>query len=116
MYSHRDESYLLDILISARKAIQFVEGLNFKEFVESEIHQNAVIRPLEVIGEAARIISDEMKTEHPEIPWGEMIGMRNRLIHEYFNINLTTVWDTVHNDLPDLLQAIEPLVPPENEK
>jgi len=113
LFTQRDEAYLLDILISARKAIQFIEDLTFEEFYQSEIHQSAVIRPLEVIGEAARMISDETKTKHPEIPWWEMIGMRNRLIHEYFDINLATVWDTVTNNLPDLIQAIEPLVPPE---
>ena len=101
MFTQRDQAYLLDILIAARKALQFVEGLTYEEFVGSEIHQSAVIRPLEIIGEAARMISDQAKAEQPDIPWGEMIGMRNRLIHEYFNINLSTVWDTVRNDLPD---------------
>jgi len=111
----RDEAYLLDILIAARKALQFLEGITWEEFKQSELHQNAVMRPLEIIGEAARRVSQQTRDAHPEIPWEEMIGMRNRLIHEYFRVNLKTVWDTVHNDLPPLIALIEPLVPPEDE-
>jgi uncharacterized protein with HEPN domain len=74
-----------------------------------------VIRPLEIIGEAARLVSQETRDTHPEIPWEQMIGMRNRLIHEYFRVNLTTVWETIQNDLPPLIAQIEPLVPPEDE-
>lgn len=111
----RDEAYLLDILIAARKALQFLEGMTWQEFTQSELHQNAVIRPLEIIGEAARQVSPETRDAHPEIPWGQMIGMRNRLIHEYFRVNLTTVWETVQNDLPSLITQIEPLVPSEDE-
>jgi uncharacterized protein with HEPN domain len=111
--SQRDEAYLLDILIASRKAINFVENLSFEDFIDSELHQNAVIRPLEIIGEAARKISVDTKSENPQIPWVEMIGMRNRLIHEYLDVDLSTIWDTIQNDLPDLISAIEPLIPPE---
>ena len=111
----RDEAYLLDILIAARKALRFLEGMSWEEFQQSELHQNAVMQPLEIIGEAARRVSQQTRDAHPEIRWEEMIGMRNRLIHEYFRVNLKTVWDTVHNDLPSLIALIEPLVPPEDE-
>jgi uncharacterized protein with HEPN domain len=111
----RDEAYLLDILIAARKALQFLEGITWQEFAQSELHQNAVIRPLEIIGEAARRVSQETRDAHPEIPWQQMIGMRNRLIHEYSRVNLTTVWETVQNNLPPLIAQVEPLIPPEDE-
>lgn len=111
----RDEAYLLDILVAARKALQFLEGITWQEFAQSELHQNAVIRPLEIIGEAARRVSQETRDAHPEIPWEQMIGTRNRLIHEYFRVNLTTVWETVQNDLPSLIALVEPLVPSEDE-
>jgi len=110
----RDEAYLLDILIAARKALQFLEGMTWDEFEGSELHQNAVIRPLEIIGEAARLVSQQTRNAHPEIPWEQMIGMRNRLIHEYFRVNLKTVWETVQNDLHRLIALIEPIVPPED--
>lgn len=91
----RDEAYLLDILMAARKVLEFTRGVKWEEFEGSDMLQNAVMRPLEIIGEVARKISHETKKSHPEIPWNDMIGMRNRLIHEYFRINLQTVWDTV---------------------
>lgn len=109
----RDDAYLLDILIAARKAMSFLEGLSRAEFEHSELHQSAVVRPLEIIGEAAGRVSEETRKSHPEIPWQKMIGMRNRLIHEYFRVDLQAVWDTVHKDLPELIPLVEPLVPPE---
>jgi uncharacterized protein with HEPN domain len=111
----RDDAYLLDILIAARKALKFLAGMTWEEFERSELHQNAVMRPLEIIGEAARRVSQQTRDAHPEIPWEQMIGIRNRLIHEYFRVNLATVWDTVQNDLPRLIALIEPLVPSEDE-
>ena len=111
----RDEAYLLDILIEARKAMMFVESLTWEQFEQSELHQNAVLRPLEIIGEAARLVSAQTRDEHPEIPWNQMSGMRNRLIHEYFRVDFETVWDPIKNDLPALIPLIEPLVPPEDE-
>lgn len=111
----RDDAYLLDIVIAARKAIRFLEGMSWAEFSKSELHQTAVIRPLEIIGQAAGRVSEETQQSHPGIPWQQMIGMRNRLIHEYFRIDLEAVWDTVHTDLPALIAHIEPMIPPENE-
>lgn len=111
----RDEAYLLDILIAARKALKFLEGTTWEEFERSELHQDAVMRALEIIGEAAGRISQQTRDAHPEIPWTQMVSMRNRLIHEYFRIDLVAVWDTVHNDLPGLIALVEPLVPPEEE-
>ncbi|WKZ50022.1 MAG: DUF86 domain-containing protein [Anaerolineales bacterium] len=111
----RDDSYLLDILLAARQALKFMEGVNRNEFEEDDMLQSAVIRPLEIIGEASARLTDTFRKSHPEIAWNEMIGMRNRLIHEYFRVNATAVWDTIHDDLPILVQQIEPLVPKEDE-
>jgi uncharacterized protein with HEPN domain len=111
----RDDAYLLDIVLAARKAIRFLEGMSWAEFAKSELHQTAVIRPLEIIGQAAGRVSAETQQSHPEIPWQQMIGVRNRLIHECFRIDLKAVWDTVHTDLPALIAQIEPMIPPESE-
>mgnify|MGYP003417806794 CR=1 FL=1 len=111
----RDDAYLLDILIAARKALKFVEGIDRNEFEDNELVQNAVMRPLEIIGEASAKISKEFRKSHSEIPWREMVGLRNRLVHEYFRINFGVVWDTIHKDLPKLIEIIEPLVPKEDE-
>jgi uncharacterized protein with HEPN domain len=108
-----DSSYLLDILIAAREARQFVSEITRQQFDQSRLHQNAVIKTLETIGEAASRVSSETIAANPGIPWSEMKGMRNRLIHGYFEVDVAKVWDTVQRDLPLLIAAIEPLVPPE---
>ena len=107
----RDESYLLDILIAARRAISHLDGIQSRTFEESALLQDAVVRALEVVGEAAGHLSKEFREAHPEVPWHKMVGMRNRLIHEYFRVNYAAVWDTVTNDLPDLIETLEKLVP-----
>jgi len=109
----RDEAYLLDILIAARKIVSFTSGVSREQFQQDELLQNAVMRPLTIIGETARSLSPQIKSLHPEIPWEDMIGLRNRLVHEYFRIDMGKVWDTVEKDIPVLIRQIEPLVPPD---
>jgi uncharacterized protein with HEPN domain len=75
----RDEAYLLDILIAARRAMSYMEGSSREAFQENEMLQDAVIRPLEIIGEAAGRVSEAYREAHPEIHWHKMIGMRNRM-------------------------------------
>ena len=108
----RDEAYLLDILNAARKVLQYTTGVAEEDFLRNELLQDATLRQLEILGEAARKVSQETKDGHSEIPWPEMIGLRNRLIHEYSRINLQRVWDTIQNDLPRLITLVIPLVPP----
>jgi len=109
----RDDAYLLDIVVAARKVINFTNGVTREQFDNDEILQNAVIRFLEIIGEASRSISQELKDSHPEIPWREIIGMRNRLIHHYFKVDAEKVWETIQDDIPSLIVMIEPLIPDE---
>jgi uncharacterized protein with HEPN domain len=109
----RDEALLLDILIAARRALKYMQGVNRNDFEKNEMLQDAVTRPLEIIGEAAGQVSENYRETHADIPWHKMIGMRNRLIHEYFRVNYGAVWDTVKEDLPELIQLLEKLVPPE---
>ena len=111
----RDDAYLLDILLAARQALKFMEGVSRGEFEDNELIQNAVMRPLEIIGTASAKLTSTFRKSHPEIPWRETVGMRNRLVHEYFRIDYGAVWDTIHNDLPALIELIEPLVPKEDE-
>jgi uncharacterized protein with HEPN domain len=108
-----DAAYLLDILIAARDAQSFVSGVSWEQFERSRLHQNAVLKAIEIIGEAAGRVSNEAKATHTEIPWPEIIGMRHRLVHGYFEVDIRKVWDTVEHDLPSLIALIEPLVPPE---
>jgi uncharacterized protein with HEPN domain len=107
----RDEPLLLDMLFAADQAIAFVADLDQVQFVGSALHQYAVIRSLEVIGEAATRVSSEFRDAHPEIPWREIVGMRNRLIHNYSNLSLEIVWDVLRSRLPEQIIALRPLVP-----
>ena len=109
----RDEAFLLDMLIAAREAASFVSDLSREQFEASRMHQLAVMKALETIGEAAAQVSELTRAAHSEIPWREIVGMRHRLVHGYFEVDLGKVWDTVHHDLPSLIGLIEPLVPPE---
>jgi|HubBroStandDraft_1064217.scaffolds.fasta_scaffold237061_2 uncharacterized protein with HEPN domain len=109
----RDEPLLLDMLHAAVQASTFVVDLDQSQFAASELHQNAVIRSLEVIGEAASRVSPSFRDAHPDIPWRDIIGMRNRLIHNYSNVSLDTVWDVVRFRLTTLVAALELLIPPD---
>lgn len=107
----RDDAYLLDIVVAARKIIKFTDDVAREQFDADEILQNAVMRLLEIIGEAARSISQDVKDAHTQIPWREIVGMRNRLIHHYFRVDVNKVWDAIKQDVPSLIEMIEPLIP-----
>jgi uncharacterized protein with HEPN domain len=107
----RDAALLLDMLLAGRDARSFVEGLTEPAFLNSRLHQNAVIRSLEVIGEAAGKVSAETQAAHPEIPWRDMTGMRHRLIHGYDEVRLDLVWVVIRDRIAPLIAALERLVP-----
>jgi uncharacterized protein with HEPN domain len=109
----RDDAYLLDILLAARKILHFTDGVAWERFQDDELMQHGIMRLIQIIGEAARKISPEFKQAHPEIPWQKIVGMRNRLVHEYFRIVAAKVWEAVQSDIPALIPLLEPLVPPE---
>ena len=109
----RDDAYLLDMLLAGQKVLSFTQDVSWEQFQSDELVQNAVMRQIQIIGEAARKVSSECQQAHPEIPWQGIIGMRHRLVHEYFRIIPERVWDVVEKDIPELIRLIEPLVPPE---
>lgn len=110
----RDAALLLDMLLAARDARTFVAGMDEAGFQASRLHQNAVIRSLEVIGEAAGKVSAETQAAHPGIPWREITGMRHRLIHGYAEVRIDLVWTVVQAHLDTLIGTLEPLIPDEN--
>ena len=111
----RDDAWLLDMLLSARRAVGSAAPLTFSEFENDDLHQLAILKAVEIIGEAASRISEETKAKHPDISWTEIIGMRNRFVHAGFAIQRDILWQTVQEDLPPLIGQLEPLVPPEPE-
>ena len=108
-----DKAYLLDILNAARLAVVYAQGVSKTDFMQDTQRQDSIIRRIEIMGEASKRVSTSTQESLPEIPWAEMAGMRNLMIHDYDDVDLEIVWDTVQNDLPRLIAALEPLVPPE---
>jgi uncharacterized protein with HEPN domain len=104
--------YLEDILDAIQKATAFMGEMSFDQFSIDDKTVFAVIRALEIIGEAAKKIPESIRANHTEIPWREMAGIRDKLIHDYFGINLKVVWKTVKEDLPSLAPHLRRILDP----
>jgi uncharacterized protein with HEPN domain len=107
----RDQAYILDIREASRLAMQYVSGKTYEDFLSDIQCQDAVIRRIALIGEAARRVSEETRREHPKLPWREMVSMRNLVIHEYDEIDLAVVWDTVNKSLRELMTLLDDVLP-----
>ena len=105
--SERDHRlFLNDIIESIEKIEEYTSGLNFEDFVNNRMVIDAVIRNIEIIGEATANIPDEIRKKYPMVPWQKMKSMRNIVVHEYFGVNLKTTWKTIKNSLPKLRKEI----------
>lgn len=102
-----NDALLLDMLLAARKIVRFLDRLTEAEFQGNDLVQSAVLREFQVLGEAARVIGEEARTQYPDIPWHLIAGMRNRLVHAYFDVRLEVVWDTAHEDIPAIITQLE---------
>lgn len=91
-------------------------GVTYEDFLSNSLLQDAVIRQLEVMGEAARNLSVDLQNEYPAIPWHQMISLRNRMIHAYFNVNLQIIWEIIQGDIPNLKQDIMRVLETLNQK
>jgi uncharacterized protein with HEPN domain len=98
----KDKAYLRHILDAITDIEKFTEGITQEEFYKNKEKQYAILRALEIVGEATRNLSKELKAKYREIPWRDIAGMRNKLIHEYFGVKLELVWETIKGKLPDL--------------
>ena len=106
-----DLARLHHILDAAREAISFSEGKTFDDVIRDRMLLLSLVKELEIIGEAANRISPEGRASIDGIPWGEMMGMRNRLTHGYFDWRTERIWETVVSDLPDLVRILEIALP-----
>lgn len=98
--------FVKDILDSINNIESFSKGLNEKDFSDDILRQSAIIRQLEIIGEAVKNLPNSFRDKHPKIPWKEIAGFRDVLSHAYFGVNLVRVWNIVKNDLPALKEEL----------
>ena len=107
----KDKAYILHVLDAIADIEEFTKGFDRDHFVDAtnKLVQNAVIREFEIIGEAVKNLSDELKLRHPGLPWRDITVMRNKRIHDYFSVNLSVVWKTIERDLILLRKAMETL-------
>lgn len=105
-----DAIYVKHIYEAIQKIEKYLRRVAYEKFSKNDLLIDAVVRELTIIGEAAAHISEEFRARHPKVPFYEIIGMRNRIIHEYFNVDLKIVWETCKNDLKKLKKIIKPLV------
>ena len=105
----RDKIYIQHILDAIGAIEKYTEAISAEQFLDSEnrIIQDAVIRELEVVGEAVKRLSDGLKEETKDVPWRDIGDMRNVLIHEYFGVDLEIVWETLQSDIPQLKKVLE---------
>jgi uncharacterized protein with HEPN domain len=102
--------YLTDIVDAADHVAQFIDGVEFGQFLESELLRSAVVQKLSIIGEAAARVSPEIQARHPEIPWPQIVSFRNILVHAYFGIDWQVVWRAAKNRCPVLREHVARII------
>jgi uncharacterized protein with HEPN domain len=102
--------YCQDILESGAAIQSYVKGITVDAFVQDRMRYSAVIREFEIIGEAVGKLPMELKAGYPDLPWQDIKDFRNLLAHEYFGVDLEIVWNTIHHDLPLLMDAVQEMV------
>lgn len=115
MPSEKDSARLEHMLEAARDAMQFAEGRRRDDLDRDKQFAQSLRKSIEDLGEAAKHVSPEFRNEHPEIPWGRLAGTRDVLIHRYFGIDYDVVWRIATEHLPEVVAALEKIVPPEGE-
>lgn len=110
--SKRTPKLLLeDIIESAEKILQYTKGLSFEEFSKDNKTVDAVIRNFEIIGEASNLLPDEIKDKYSEIDWHRIRGFRNRIVHDYFGVDLQIIWKIIFDQIPGLITEITKIIP-----
>lgn len=106
----RDPKLLLeDIVAAIRKVERYTAGMDWERFRQDEKTTDAVVRNLEVVGEAVRRLPEDFIARHPNVPWRQAAGLRNRIVHDYFGLDLEIIWEVIQHDLPRLRQQLENL-------
>jgi uncharacterized protein with HEPN domain len=108
----RDAAYLWDMREAARDIVGWIQGVSYEQFCQDEMLHSAIERKLEIFGEAAGRVSQQMQDAHSEIPWKDIKGVRVILAHKYADIDLSVIWEAAITELPEMLPKIELLVTP----
>ncbi len=107
MSERKDSDFLSDIQEAIRRVLDYTAGMAYETFLSDTKTQDAVIRNLEIIGEATKNLSNELRGRYPDLPWKSMAGARDRLIHDYFGVNLDIVWEIVIIELPKVISRLD---------
>lgn len=110
MSKRNDDAFLQDILEAASRIATYTAEMTYEGFLKDIRTQDAVVRNLEIVGEATKNLSTGLRTQHPHIPWENMAGVRDKLIHHYFGVNLDIVWHIVTTDLPAAASQIKKII------
>jgi len=110
MSERADVEFLADTKEAVLRINAYTQDLSYEQFLEDKKTQDAVVRNLEIIGEAAKNISEELKKKYPQIRWKDLAGVRDKLIHHYFGVNFDIVWNIVKQELPELLSQLEEIL------
>lgn len=105
-----DSVYLRHILDAISRIEEYTRGVEYEDFMDDHLIQDGVIRQIEIIGEATKRLSKEIRGKHSEIPWKDMAGMRDKLIHDYLGVDIDAVWDTVKRDVPTMKNKLEDII------
>ena len=106
----RDNLFIEDILDAMNKIFKYTEEMDKEEFKKNQLVIDAVLRNIEIVGEAANKVSNEMKSDYQDIPWSKMIGLRNIVIHDYFGVDLDIIWEVITVNLPETKPKIKEIL------
>jgi len=109
MSKRSDQELMQDIIECAHRIHSYIEQMTYEGFLQDNKTQDAVVRNIEIIGEAVKLLSDSLKKANPNIAWKEIAGTRDKLIHDYFGVNIDVVWNITKEDLPAFVKQLQTL-------
>lgn len=115
MSDRTDKDFLSDIQEAIRRIAEYTAGMAYQAFLEDTKTQDAVVRNLEIIGEAAKNLSQDLRQRHSDVPWKSMAGVRDRLIHHYFGVNFDVVWSVASEELPKVAEQVKRILREESD-